>query len=220
MKTTITALIIAAGALLSGSADATPMRWTETGSIDTKSQNFWDSSVTSGTPFTITIDFDSTAIDQDIGTGRGFYDAVTSASLSLGNYTFSLSSPVTANDVIIYDNYLFGPDLRDAYSYLMYDSASPQKGLHNIAMQGFLISSNLQLLSSDALAIQQFPVSAFDGQKNCSFQADDSSNAYVFANGTVMNYTVTTVPEPSTAMFGVVGVFGLWVRRIRKSNRA
>jgi hypothetical protein len=207
MKRTILTLAVALGltSLASNTIAANDTTWTLNGIVDGYSIGFWDNTVTNGAAISVTLNFSSQS--SQIYTSSSEVQYLLSGAttvLHVGDYTFTNNLGNTYSEV--FQNWTTQPP-RSGYNWVHDEAINQlQNGLYASSWQGFLLSSNTNLISSFALNPLVFPLSTFDAQKNILLQGDANSDltGAQYINGTVSSYTVSAVPEPSTyALFGL-----------------
>lgn len=223
MKTKNLLLALVAGlAAFGGNAKAAnDTTWTLNGTVNSFSSGFWDNTVTNGAAITVTLNFNS--LSAPIYTSSSDVQYLLSGAttvLHVGDYTFTNNLGNSYSDVL--RNWATFPP-RSGYNWHYAGAPNElQNGLYESDWQGFLLSSNTNLISSFALNPVVFPLSTFDLQKNIDLtgyaHSDLSSPQAIY--GTVTSYTVNGVPEPSTyALFGL-GALGLvFVTRTKGRKR-
>jgi len=174
---------------------------------------YWNSSVAIGTPVSMTITLATGAPDGRFFDPRvGYYDgtgAPWSAQLAVGNYLFSSASTY----LYVYDNY---PSPFGSYGYqtgVGFGSLN-QNGLRFAGfMWMMLANSPLPGLNSDALDIQELPVSAFSF-RDFRFEGQDANNQTARLRFTPTSYSVQVVPEPGVmALLSIPVVLFICLRR-------
>ena len=180
-------------------ANAELQQWTQRGVVTFYDRLFWNSSVTEGTPFEANIVFETStppSHPNDVSEAQ-YRGAAVSVTLTFGNYTFDFTTqtPGLPSRIDVRDGY----NGNDAYGWL-YNTPVAQHGLNTPFVWGMLLSSDLSLIDSVALDINEFDVSVFDVQRNVSFSGRDPMNEIIGIDFEVTGYTVTAIPEPSSGI--------------------
>ncbi len=203
------------GAVFVSPASAELLQWTQEGQVRFYTPGFWDSSVGVGTPFSTTVIYNtSTSPSFPNGPNEAQYAAApVVATLTVGNYNFVFNtySPTFLPRIDVLDDY----NGNDGYSWF-WSTPVAQYGLGTPFTWGFLLSSDLSLLSSTDLDVKAFDTSRFDVQHNRQLIGRDPFNNPVWIDFNVDSYSVTPVPEPGTKVLFGCGVFAgflLWKRK-------
>jgi hypothetical protein len=201
-----------------------------TGVINFHSANtptgYWDGTVTNGTPYTFSLQFDSLALDSDPDPTRGVYDSSGvpfQLSISFGDYIFT----TTGNTVTVWNDFFNGVSTQDGIFFSNLN-AFTQNGLSltQNGIQTNFFFSNTSFLSSDSLSeVKTYPLADFSQTYMVVSGSFNNGNGIQTATlqGTIDSFIVT-VPEPGTWILMGIGTVMLFAtqrfRRTRKILRA
>lgn|GEM_PF-2467755 len=186
---------------------------------------YWDATVTNGTPYTFSLQFDSLTPDTNPDPTSGVYNssgAPFQLSISFGDYVFT----TTGNTVTVWNDFFNGTTTQDGIFFSNLN-AFTQNGL-SLSQNGIQTNfffSNTSFLSSDSLSeVKTYPLTDFSQTYMVVSGSFNNGNGIQTATlqGTVDSFVV--VPEPATWMMmgiGMVMLFGTQrFRRKRKILRA
>jgi hypothetical protein len=218
---TVALVAVAAGVSIGVKASAAvppAYRWTQTGTVGIVVGGTWDGSIVEGTPFTATLDYRSTSsLSYPPGTHEARYDdAPISATFTAGNYhfRFDASPPGFSPTIGIFDNQIFGPLVADGYMWL-WQTPDVQYGLHDIFLSGFLLSFDLDTVTSPALDIHAYPISQFNFQRDRQFVAYDSNGNLHELVCYLSDYSIMPIPEPTAGALVGSAIFFVALSRSR-----
>jgi hypothetical protein len=186
---------------------------------------YWDGTVTNGTPYTFSLQFDSLTPDTNPDPTSGVYNssgAPFQLSISFGDYVFT----TTGNTVTVWNDFFNGTTTQDGIFFSNLN-AFTQNGL-SLSQNGIQTNfffSNTSFLSSDSLSeVKTYPLTDFSQTYMLVSGSFNNGNGIQTATlqGTIDSFVV--VPEPATWILmgiGAVMLFGAQqFRRKRKTLRA
>jgi hypothetical protein len=166
----------------------------------------WDSAIHVGTPFSMSLSYSTLPPETYSFPGYSTYvypSQSAAMSFQVGPYSFS------AGDIqlTVWNNSSY-----DGYLLATYAGSSP--GFGHVEFNAVLQSSHTGLLANTELPIQEFAVASFDNQALTALTVEFAGypGEYNYLGGSITAFSVTEVPEPSTAFLTVMGLAGLsWV---------
>ena len=146
----------------------------------------WNSTVAAGTTFVLTTQVDLAAPDRDpLATEGKFETPAAPFSFLVADYTSSTTgSTIETTHRADEDGYEFENDSRFSVG-----------GFNNIKVKTRLESNNVALLSSAALPVQQFPITAFDNKRTIEFRSDNGQ-----LDGRIDSYSVPGLTPAAPAV--------------------
>jgi len=163
----------------------------------------WDSAIQIGAPFSMSLTYSTPPPETyNFGGYSTYVYPSPSAEMSfrVGTNAFSASDiQLTVWNNSSYDGYLLAT----------YAGSSP--GFDRVEFDAALQCSDTNLLGNTELPIQEFSVATFDKQAFTSLIVEFSGypGEWNYLGGEITAFSVTEVPEPSTAFLAVTGLVGL-----------
>lgn len=163
----------------------------------------WDGAIHVGTPFTMSLSYSTPPPETYRFPGYSTYvypSQSAAMSFHVGTNLFSAGDiQLTVWNTSSYDGYLLAT----------YAGSSP--GFDHVEFNAALQCSNTNLLANTELPIQEFGIPTFDKQALTALNVEFAGypGEWNYLGGSITAFSVTEVPEPSTAFFTVMGLAGL-----------